>query len=74
MSPLSPEPIAADTHLVEVRAESYGYTLAHKLNGRVLYIATYENRMEAMRNARRLVDMEESEGHKVVLLADARLG
>lgn len=63
-----------DTHIIEVREESYGYTLAHRLNGALLYVANYENRMEAMRNARRHVDTEESEGHKVILKADSRLG
>jgi hypothetical protein len=66
--------VPADTHLIEVRQESYGFTLVHRVNGKVLYFANYENRMEAMRNARRRVEMEEAEGHNVMLLADARLG
>ncbi|WP_126456529.1 hypothetical protein [Sulfuriflexus mobilis] len=64
----------AGTHVIEVREESYGYTMAHRLDGTVLYIATYENRMEAMRSARRMVETEEAEGNTVILLADARLG
>lgn len=63
-----------DTHIIEVREESYGFSMVHRLNGVVLYVANYENRMEAMRNARRLVETEEAEGHTVVLQADARLG
>lgn len=74
MSPLKIKSDPVDTHVIEVREESYGYTLAHRLNGALLYVANYENRMEAMRNARRHVEMEESDGHKVILLADARLG
>jgi hypothetical protein len=74
MSLLDHISVPADTHLIEVREESYGFTLAHKLNGAVLYVANYENRMEAMRNARRRVEMEEAEGRKVILSADARLG
>lgn len=68
------DPVPADTHHIEVRQESYGFTLVHKLNGRVVYFANYENRMEAMRNARRRVETEEAEGHTVILSADARLG
>lgn len=74
MSQLDYNSVPADTHLIEVREESYGFTLAHRLNGVVLYVANYANRMEAMRNARRRVEVEESEGHKVILSADARLG
>ena len=74
MSLVDPESVPADTHIVEVRQESYGFTMAHKLDGALLYVATYDNRMEAMRNARRFVETEEAEGHTVVLSADSRLG
>jgi len=74
MSLIDPKSVPADTHVIEVREESYGYTMAHKHNGTLLYVATYENRMEAMRNARRLVEEQEAEGNKVLLSADSRLG
>ena len=74
MSVIDPNSVPADTHVVEVREESYGFTMAHRLDGVLLYVATYPNRMEAMRNARRFVDTEEAEGHTVVLSADSRLG
>ena len=74
MSLVDHKSVPADTHIIEVREESYGYTMAHMLNGALLYVATYENRMEAMRNARRFVETEEAEGHKVLLSADSRLG
>lgn len=74
MSQLDLNSVAADTHIIEVQQESYGFTLVHRLNGVVLYVANYGNRMEAMRHARQRVEMEEAEGHKVILSADARLG
>jgi len=62
-----------DTHLIEVRDESYGYTLAHRYNGRVLYVATYKTTHDAMRQAKKIVDHEQADGHQVVLVSDPHL-
>jgi len=62
------------THLVEIRNESYGYTLAHVFNNRVMYVATYPNRMEVMRCANAIIEREQAEGHEVMLATDSRLG
>lgn len=66
--------VAADTHIIEVREESYGFTMAHRLNGALLYVATYETRIEAMRRAHQCVEAEEAEGHEVILSSDSHLG
>jgi len=65
--------VPKDTHLVEVRDESYGYTLAHRYNGRVVYVATYQNTNDAMRQAQKIVDHEQADGHKVVFVSDPHL-
>jgi len=65
--------VAADTHLIEVRDESYGFTLAHRLNGRVLYVATYQNNHDAMRQARKMAEHEQADGHQVVLISDPHI-
>ena len=63
-----------NTHMIEVRDESYGYTLAHRYNGRVLFVATYHNSHDAMRHAKKLLEHEQADGHKVMLVADPHLG
>ncbi len=63
-----------NTHVIEVRDESYGYTLAHRLNGRVLYVATYQNNHDAMRQAKKLVEHEKADGHEVMFVVDPRIG
>ena len=59
---------------MEVRNESYGYTLAHVLNNKVVYVATYPNRMEVMRSANAIIEREQAEGNEVMFATDARLG
>jgi len=66
--------VPKNTHLIEVRDESYGFTLAHRLNGRVLYVATYKNDHEAMRQAKKLAEHEEADGHQVMFVADPHIG
>lgn len=66
--------VPKDTHLIEVRDESYGYTLAHRLNGRVLYVATYKNNHDAMRQAKKLADHEQADGNQVVMVVDPHIG
>ena len=66
--------VPEDTHLVEVRSESYGYTLAHVFNNKVIYVATYPNRMEVMRSANAIIEREQAEGNEVMLATDSRLG
>jgi len=66
--------VPKDTHLIEVRNESYGYTLAHRFNGRVLYVATYQNDHDAMRNANKIAEHERADGNKVVFVSDPRMG
>lgn len=61
-------------HLVEIREESYGYTLAHVFNGKVIYVATYPNRMEVMRSANAIIEREQAEGNEVMFSTDSRLG
>ncbi len=65
--------VPKDTHLIEVRDESYGYTLAHRYNGRVLYVATYHNTHDAMRQAQKIADHEQADGHHVVLVSDPHI-
>ena len=66
--------VPKDTHSIEVRDESYGFTLAHRCNGRVLYVATYKNDHDAMRQARRIADTEQAEGHEVIIVSDPHIG
>jgi len=65
--------VPKDTHTIEVREESYGYTLAHRCNGRVLYVATYQNNHEVMRQARKIAENEQADGHKVVVISDPHI-
>lgn len=65
--------VSNDTHLIEVRDESYGYTLAHRYKGRVLYVATYKNNHDAMRQAKKILEHEQADGHKVVLVTDPHI-
>lgn len=65
--------VANGTHLIEVRDESYGYTLAHRLNKRVVYVATYQNSHDAMRQARKIAEQEQADGHQVVLVSDPHI-
>ena len=71
---MTSEPVPKDTHMIEVRDESYGYTLAHRYNGRVLFVATYPNSQDAIRHAKKMYEHEQADGHKVVLVADPHLG
>lgn len=66
--------VPKDTHSIEVRQESYGVTLAHRCNGRVLYVATYKNDHDAMRQARRIADQEQADGHEVIIVSDPHIG
>ena len=66
--------IPKDCHYVEVRHESYGFTVAHRLNNRVLYVGTYQNQQEALRVARQIAEREQAEGNEVMLASDPRLG
>ena len=66
--------VPKDTHSVEVREESYGFTLAHRLNKRVLYVATYQNVHDAMRQARKIAEQERADGHEVIVVSDAHMG
>jgi len=59
-----------NTHLIEVRNESYGFTLAHRYNGRILYVATYSNNQDAMRQAQKIVDQEQADGHQVKFVSN----
>jgi len=61
------------THTVEVREESYGFTLAHRCDGRVLYVATYQNDHEAMRQARKISENEQADGHEVIVVSDPHI-
>jgi len=65
--------VPKDTHSIEVREESYGFTLAHCCNGRVLYVATYKNNHDAMRQARRIADQEQADGHDVIMVSDPHI-
>jgi len=65
--------VPKDTHSIEVREESYGFTLAHRYNGRVLYVATYKNNHDAMRQARRIADQEQADGHDVIMVSDPHI-
>ena len=66
--------IPRDTHLIEVRQESYGFTVAHRFNGRVLFVANYPNKQEALRNSKFIAEREQAEGNEVILASDPRLG
>jgi len=65
--------VPKDTHTIEVRDESYGFTLAHRCNGRVLYVATYQNVHEAMRQSRKIADHEQADGHQVMIISDPHI-
>jgi len=65
--------VPKDTHSIEVRDESYGITLAHRCNGRVLYVATYQNDHEAMRQARKIAEQEQADGHEVLIVSDPHI-
>lgn len=66
--------IPKDCHLIEVKQESYGFTVAHRYNSRVLFVATYQNKQEALRVSRLIAEREQAEGHEVMLASDPRLG
>ncbi|MCK4743991.1 MAG: hypothetical protein KAT25_09245 [Sulfuriflexus sp.] len=69
----NPSEVPKDTHSVEVREESYGFTLAHRCNSRILYVATYHNHNDAMRQANRIADQEQADGHEVIMVTDAHI-
>ena len=62
-SQLYPKIKSLPRYSIEVREESYGFTLAHCCNGRVLYAATYKNNYDAMRQVRRIADQEQADDH-----------
>jgi len=65
--------VPKDTHTIEIHEESYGFTLAHRCNGRVLYVATYQNAQETIRQARRLAEQEQADGHEVIVVSDPHM-
>jgi len=66
--------VPKNCHYVEVRQESYGYTVAHRLNKRVLFVGTYQNKQEALRVGKLIAEREQAEGSEVILASDPRLG
>lgn len=65
--------IPPNCHYIEVRRESYGYSVAHSCNNRILYVATYQNVNEAVRMGKLLAEREQADNHEVILALDSRL-
>lgn len=63
----NPIEVPEGCHLVEVCRESYGFSIIHKLNDKLLYTSSYEYEMEAMRAASKLSAQLQKDGQSVLL-------
>jgi len=54
-------------HVIEVGKLGYGYSVTHRLNGKLMFTATYEKEMEALRTAAIIGTAEEDQGHEVTV-------
>lgn len=73
MSTHNSKPVMAPEgcHLIEVNHEHFGYTLTHKLNGKLLFTGTYETEIDAIRSATRLAHARESRGEQVMFCVNS---
>jgi hypothetical protein len=65
--------IPPDEHLVEVIQASFGFSLTHTSNGKLLYTASYDSMSEAERRARAIAHGLSSSGEKVHLCINSVL-
>jgi hypothetical protein len=59
--------VPKDGHLISVDLYSHGYVVAHMVNNRLVYTATYHNRMDALRSADRVADGLREDGGEVYM-------
>ena len=59
--------VPQDGHLITVNHYSYGYVVSHTLNNKLVYTATYHNRMDALRSAEKVADSLRIEGADVYM-------
>lgn len=62
--------IPQDGHLITVKRYGYGYVVTHTMNNKLVYTATYDNRMDALRSAERAADHLRVEGADVYMQID----
>ena len=67
------EELPPNAHVIEVDRVGTGFSVTHGFNHRVLYTATYKNKMEAMRIASKLAAHCQKEGEEAVLYIRADL-
>jgi len=58
---------AKNIHVIEVSKLGYGYSVTHRHNGKLMFTATYEKEMEALRTAAIIGTAEEDQGHEVTV-------
>ncbi len=54
-------------HLIEVSKLGYNFSVTHLYRRHVLFTATYEKEMDALRMAATIGTMEEDQGHEVLM-------
>ena len=59
--------IPQDGHLITVGHYAYGYVVSHTMNNKLVYTATYDNRMDALRSAERVSDNLRADGGDVYM-------
>lgn len=54
-------------HVIEVCKLGYDFSVTHLYKGQVLFTATYEKEMDALRMAATIGTAEEDQGHEVLM-------
>ena len=54
-------------HVIEVSKLGYDFSVTHLYKGQVLFTATYEKEMDALRVAATIGTAEEDQGHEVLM-------
>ena len=54
-------------HVIEVSKLGYNFSVTHLFQGQVLFTATYEKEMDALRIAATIGTSEEDQGHEVLM-------
>lgn len=54
-------------HVIEVCKLGYNFSVTHLFNGQVMFTATYEKEMDALRVAATIGTHEEDQGNQVVM-------
>ena len=65
--------LPADSHIIEINRESFGFSVVHKHHGKIIYTASYERSTDAMRVASNIGSYEEKLGREVYILVNTHI-